>query len=49
MATKTKARLVARGDEQTVNINFGELIAPTVAGTSVELLTEMAGELDLDS
>ena len=48
MATKTKARLVARGDEQRVNIDFGELFAPTVAASSVRLLTAMACELDLD-
>ena len=46
--TKTKARLVARGDEQRVDIDFGELFAPTVAVSSVRLLTAMACELDLD-
>ena len=46
--TKTKARLVARGDQQRVNIDFGELFAPTVAVSSVRLLTAMACELDLD-
>ena len=29
--TKTKARLVARGDQLTANIGLGELFAPTVA------------------
>ena len=46
--TKTKARLVARGDVQRMNIGFGELFAPTVAVSSVRLLTAMACELDLD-
>ena len=46
--TKTKARLVARGDEQRMNIDFGQLFAPTVAVSSVRLLTAMACELDLD-
>ena len=46
--TKTKARRVARGDQQRVNIDFGEFFAPTVAVSSVRLLTAMACELDLD-
>ena len=46
--TKIKAKLVARGDEQRANIDFGELFAPTVAVSSVCLLTAMACELDLD-
>ena len=46
--TKTKARMVARGDEQRANVDFGELFAPTVAVSSVSLLTAMACELDLD-
>ena len=46
--TKTKARLVARGDEKRANIDFGELFAPTVAVSSVRLLTAMACELDPD-
>ena len=46
--TKTKARLVARGDEQRMNFDFGELFAPTVAVSRVRLLTAMACELDLD-
>ena len=46
--TKTKARLVVRGGEQRANIEFGELFAPTVALSSVCLLTAMACELDLD-
>ena len=47
--TKTKARLVARGEVQRMNIGSGELFAPTVAVSSVRLLTAMACELDLDS
>ena len=46
--TKTKARLVGRGDEQRANTNFGELFVPTVAVYSVRLLTAMACVLDLD-
>ena len=46
--TKTKARLVAREDEQRMNIDFGELFAPTVAVSNVRLLTPMACVLDLD-
>ena len=46
--TKTKARLVARGDEKRANIDFGELFAPNVAVSSVRLLTAMACELDPD-
>ena len=47
--TKTKARLVARGDEQRMNIGFGELFAPTVvAVSSVRLLAAMACELYLE-
>ena len=46
--TKTNTRLVARGDEQRANIDFGEFFAPTVAVSSVRLLTAMACELDLD-
>ena len=46
--TKTKATPVARGGERRVDIDFGELFAPTVAVSSVRLLTAMACELDLD-
>ena len=46
--TKTKARLVARGGEQRMKIDFGELFAPAVAVSSVWLLTAVACELDLD-
>ena len=35
-------------DEQRINIDFGELFAPTVALSSVRLLTAMACELDFD-
>ena len=40
--------MVARGEEQKANVDFGELFAPTVAVSSVRLLTAMACELDLD-
>ena len=40
--------MVARGDEQRVNVGFGELFAYTVAVSSVRLLTAMTCELDLD-
>ena len=46
--TKTKARMVARGDEQRAYVVFGQLFAPTVAVSRVRLLTAMACELDLD-
>ena len=46
--TKTTARLAARGDEQRASIDFGELFAPTVAASSVRLLTAMVREPDLD-
>ena len=46
--TKTKARLVARGDQLRVYIDFVESFAPTVAVSSVLLFTAMACELDLD-
>ena len=46
--TKTKARVVVRGDQERVNIDFEEFFAPTVAVSSVRLLTAMACELDLD-
>ena len=46
--TKTKARLVAPGDQQRVTIDFGELFVPTVAVSSVRVLIAMACELDLD-
>ena len=46
--TKTKTRVVVRGDQEKVNIDFGELFTPTVAVSSVRLLTAMACELDLD-
>ena len=44
--TKTK-EMVARGHEQRANVDFGELFAPTVAGSSCWLLTAKACELDL--
>ena len=46
--TKTKARLVARGDQQRANIHFGELFAPTVAVPCVRLLAAKECELSLD-
>ena len=46
--TKPKARLVPRGDEQRANIDFKELFAPTVAVSSVGILTAITCELDLD-
>ena len=46
--TKTKARMVARGDGHGTNVDFGELFAPTVAILSVRLFTDMSCELDLD-
>ena len=46
--TKTKTRLVARGDQQRMNVDFGELFAPTVAVSSVRLLAALACELNLD-
>ena len=46
--TKTKSRLVARGDQQRMNVDFGELFAPTVAVSSVRLLAALACELNLD-
>ena len=45
--TKTKSRLVARGDMQRADIDFEELYAPTVAASSVRLLTAFACEQDL--
>ena len=48
--TKAKSRMVrvARRNEQRANVDFGELFAPTVAVSSVRLLTAMVCELDLD-
>ena len=46
--TKTKVKLVARGDEQRVKIDFGELFTPSVAASNVRLLAAMAWKLDLD-
>ena len=40
--------MIVRGDEQRANVDFGELFAPTVAVSSVCLLTAMACELDVD-
>jgi len=42
-----KSRLVARGDMQRANVDFGELYSPTVAVSSVRLLAAMACEQDL--
>ena len=41
--------MVARGDIQKVNIDFGELYAPTVAVSSIRLLAALACEQDLSS
>ena len=46
--TESKTILVARRDEHRANIDFGGLLAPTVAVSSVRLLTAMACKLDLD-
>ena len=40
--------MVARGEEQRADVDFGELFAPTAAIYSVRLLAAMACELDLD-
>lgn len=45
--TLTKPRMVARGNEQRANIDFGDLFAPTVAVSGVRLLAAMACELNL--
>ena len=39
--------MVARGDEQRANVEFGELFASTVDGSSDSVLTAMACELGL--
>lgn len=44
---KAKARLVARGDQQTDFVDLGELYAPTVDVCSVRLLAAYACEQDL--
>ena len=46
--TKVKARLVARGDQQTQYVDFGEVFAPTVAVSCVRLLAAFACEQDLE-
>ena len=46
--TKVKARLVARGDQQTQYIDFGEVFAPTVAVSCVRLLAAFACEQELE-
>ena len=38
---------MARGDEHRANIDFGELLRPIVAVSSVCLMTTMACELDV--
>ena len=49
MADKDKhAKLVARGDQQRADIDFGELFAPTFFVPFVRLLAAMAFELGLD-
>ena len=44
----TKSRLVARSDQQRLNVDFGELFAPTVDVSSVWLLAALAWELNRD-
>ena len=39
--SKTKARRVTRGGQQRADIDFRELFVPTVAVSSVRLLTAM--------
>ena len=46
--TKVKSRLVARGDQQTQYIDYGEVFAPTVAVSCVRLLAAFACEQDLE-
>ena len=46
--TKTNSRLVARGGQQRMNMEFRDLFAPTVAVSSVRLLTASACELNMD-
>ncbi|CAM9903911.1 unnamed protein product [Pylaiella littoralis] len=46
--TKMKARLVARGDQQVENVDFGERYAPTVSVSCVRMLAALACELNLD-
>ena len=41
-ATKSKARLVPRGDIQRLFVDFADLYAPTVATSSVRLLADFA-------
>ena len=47
-ATKSKARLVARGDMQREFVDFAYLYAPTVATSSIRLLAAFANEYDLE-
>ena len=47
-ATKSKARLVARGDMQREFVDFADLYTPTVATSSVCLLVAFANEFDLE-
>ena len=42
LATKSKARLVARGDMQREFVHFAGLYAPTVATSTVRLLAAFA-------
>ena len=47
IATKAKARLVARGDMQRLFVDFADLYAPTVATSSLRLLPDFANDLQL--
>ena len=46
LATKSKARLVARGDVQREFVDVADLYAPTVATSNVRLLAAFANEYD---
>ena len=46
--TKKTARLVARGDEQSVNLTLDNCLRPLCCVSSVRLITAMACELVLD-